>query len=216
MFTEDDEVQMTRKIYGLDVYFGIVKKEKLSLIDKIKKLLNIADEWIDYRYKCGFYDTNNFYDFNINPDEFFLEIVDKKYNIKNSLWNTVKSLGKNFIKDEFTIYGVLYGKNVHLHYNYGLETIEFVGCDIFENKNYVAPDAVKLIFDNQLNLPHIEILHTGEWSKSLQEQYSMDTIRIDDNDIPHAGIVIKHVSGDRNKIETIYNPKFRDYIEKHR
>jgi hypothetical protein len=214
MFTQDDEVQISRKMYGLDVYFGIVKKDNLSILDKIKKWLNIADEWIDYKYHSGIYHNNEFSDDSIHANEYFLRNIEKKYDIKNILWNTAKSLSKNHIKDEFTIYGIIYGNLIHSHYDYNLNSIEFVGSDIFESKNFLAPDVVKLIFDNLLHLPHVDILHTGEWSQELQEEYTNSFIENIGIEIPHAGIVIKHVSGDREKIQTIYNPKFRTYIQR--
>ena len=211
--TPDDEVQITRKMYGFNCYFGIVKKDKLSILDKIKKFLGFADEWIEYKYVYDIYDNGNFYDSKLiyNPD--LLEFIDNKYDIRTKLWNTVKGLSKNHIQDGFTIYGVAYGNGIHSIYNYNLDNIEFVGTDIFEHKNYVAPDLVKMIFDTVLDLPHVEIFHTGEWNKEIQDEYVYNNYIENTNDtIPHAGVIIKHVSGDREKICTIYNPEFMVFI----
>ena len=30
--------------------------------------------------------------------------------------------------------------------------------------------------------------------------------------MPHAGVVVKHVSGDREKMVSIFNPEFLDFI----
>lgn len=211
--TPDDEVQITRKMYGFNCYFGIVKKKKLSFIDKIKKLLGFSDEWIDYKYVTDIYDNGNFYDSKFLYNSDFLEFIETKYDIRNKLWNTVKGLSKNHIGDGFTIYGTAYGKGIHSIYDYNLDTIEFVGADIFENKNYIAPDLVKLIFDTVLDLPHVDIFHTGEWSKEIQDQCVYKNYVENTNDtLPHAGVIIKHVSGDREKIITIYNPEFMIFI----
>lgn len=213
--TPDDEVQMTRKIYGFNCYFGIIKKERLSLIDKIKKWLRIADEWIDYKYVYDIVDNGNFYDSKLNYNTDFFEFIETKYDLRNKLWNTVKGLTKNHIQEGFTIYGVVYGKDIHQSYDYGLSSMEFVGTDIFEDKNFIAPDLVKLIFDTVLDLPHIEILHTGEWDEEIQNQFVYKNYVENTNDtVPQAGIVVKHVSGDREKITTIYNPEFMVFIGK--
>jgi hypothetical protein len=50
MFTEDDIVEITRKIHGTNARYGIVKKTKLSLFDKVKKFFRLADKWIDYEF----------------------------------------------------------------------------------------------------------------------------------------------------------------------
>jgi asparagine N-glycosylation enzyme membrane subunit Stt3 len=213
--TPDDEVQITRKFYGFNCYFGIIKKEKLSILDKIKKWLKIADEWIDYKYVYDIQDNGNFYDNKLNYNSEFFEFIETKYDIRNKLWKSVKVLSKNFIKDGFTIYGTVYGKGIHSTFDYNLDTIEFVGTDIFENKNFVAPDSVKLIFDTVLDLPHVEIFHTGEWNKDIQDQYVYNNyVEGTNNTLPHAGVVVKHVSGDREKIVTIYNPEFMVFIGK--
>ena len=213
--TPDDEVQITRKMYGFNCYFGIVKKKKLSLLDKIKKFLKITDEWIDYKYIYGICKTDDFYDSKLNHNDEFLEFVENKYDIRNKLWDSVKGLSKNYIQDGFTIYGTIYGKDIHSSYNYNLDTIEFVGTSIFEHKNYVAPDAVKFIFDTILDLPHVEILHTGEWNKDIQDNYLYKNYVGNTNEtIPHAGLIIRHVSGDPEKVRTIYNPEFMIFIGK--
>lgn len=213
--TPDDEVQITRKMYGFNCYFGIVKKKKLSILDKIKKFLKIADEWIDYKYIYGICESDDFYDSKLNHNDEFLEFVENKYDIRNKLWDSVKGLSKNHIQDGFTIYGTIYGKDIHSSYNYNLDTIEFVGTGIFEHKNYIAPDAVKLIFDTILDLPHIEILHTGEWNKDIQDNYLYKNYVDNTNEtMPHAGLIIRHVSGDPEKVRTIYNPEFMIFIGK--
>jgi hypothetical protein len=53
MFTEEDLVEITRKIHGTNARYGIVKKSKLSFWDKVKKFFRLADKWIDYEYIYG-------------------------------------------------------------------------------------------------------------------------------------------------------------------
>lgn len=60
MFNEGDEVQITRKIHGTSSRYGIIKKPKLTIIDKIKLLLNNkfklggdSWKWIEYEFFIG-------------------------------------------------------------------------------------------------------------------------------------------------------------------
>ena len=68
MFSEDDVVEITRKIHGTNARYGIIKKTKLSVWDRFKKLIRVADKWIDYEYVYGSHnvekgsDTQGFYD----------------------------------------------------------------------------------------------------------------------------------------------------------
>jgi hypothetical protein len=216
--TPDDEVQITRKMYGMDCFFQIKKKIKLSFLDRLKKLFKIADEWIDYEYAYSYIyseSDSELKDYQMNPSYRNLKFIEDKYNMESVLWDTVKSLSRDFIGDEFTIYGVIFGKNAHKIYNYDMDTIEFSGTDVFVSKNLESPDAAKLIFDNLLKLPHVEILHTGEWNEELQNSFIYDNyIETTEKRIPHPGVVVKHVSGDREKVVTIYNPDFKLWIKR--
>ena len=50
LFTEEDDVQITRKMHGTNSRYGIVRKNKLSFFDKVKKFFRVADKWIGYEY----------------------------------------------------------------------------------------------------------------------------------------------------------------------
>ena len=86
MFTEEDLVEITRKVHGTNARYGIVKKSKLSFWDKVKKFFRLADEWIDYEYIYGSHncekgsDSQGFYSTDV-----WRTIADK-YNIKEKLW----------------------------------------------------------------------------------------------------------------------------------
>jgi RNA ligase (TIGR02306 family) len=91
MFTEDDFVEITRKIHGTNARYGIVKKTKLSLFDRVKKFFGLADSWIDYEYVVGSHnvekgsDSQGFYDTNV-----WYNIADE-LNIKRKLWQIVRA-----------------------------------------------------------------------------------------------------------------------------
>lgn len=60
MFTEEDEVEISRKIHGTNARYGIVKKIKLSFWDKVKLKLNSVlgiggDSWkyCDFEFVIG-------------------------------------------------------------------------------------------------------------------------------------------------------------------
>ena len=90
MFTEEDTVQITRKIHGTNARYGIVRKSKLSFWDKVKKFLRIADEWIDYEYIYGSHncekgsDSQGFYSTDV------WRTIAEKYSIKEKLWDYIK------------------------------------------------------------------------------------------------------------------------------
>jgi len=213
MFTENDMVEITRKIHGTNARYGIVRKTKLSLLDKIKKFF--GNKWIEYEFivgshnvekgseSQGFYDTNVWYD------------IEKKYDIKNKLWNYVKNemMGVE-IGDGITLYGEIYGAGIQKNYDYGLKEIEFVGFDVKENGEYLSVINARLMIKDTLELPYVNILHFGYWSQEIQDKYTFDNF-IPGTKIPHEGIVIKHISGERKGIAKVINPDYLIYGEKH-
>jgi RNA ligase (TIGR02306 family) len=60
MFTENDVVEITRKLHGTNARYGIVKKTKISLWDKIRLFLNSKFglggdkwKWCNYQFYIG-------------------------------------------------------------------------------------------------------------------------------------------------------------------
>jgi hypothetical protein len=210
MFTEEDEVEITRKIHGTNARYGIVKKTKLSLLDKIKKFF--GNKWIEYEFivgshnvekgseSQGFYDTNVWYD------------VEKKYDIKNKLWEYVKT-GAD-IGDGITLYGEIYGAGIQKGYDYGLKKIEFVGFDVKFSGEYLNTFESKEVIKSGLGLPYVEVLYFGNWSQKVQDKYVFNNF-IPGTKVPEEGIVIKHMSGERQKIAKVINPDYSIYSEKH-
>jgi RNA ligase (TIGR02306 family) len=213
MFNEEDDVQITRKIHGTNARYAVVKKVKLSLWDKVKKFLRIADKWIDYDYVYGSHnvekgsDSQGFYSTDV-----WREIGDK-YKIKEKLWNFVKL---NSLEDTglgITLYGEIYGAGIQKGYDYGLEEIKFVGFDIMIDGKYLDTLNTKLILTDLLRLPHVEELYVGKWSKEVQDKYVVNNF-IPGTKVPHEGIVVKSVSGERSKVSKVINPDYLIYSEK--
>lgn len=213
MFNEDDVVEITRKIHGTNARYGIVKKTKLSFWDKCKKFFRIADKWIDYEFVYGSHnvekgsDSQGFYSTDV-----WLEIANK-YSIKDKLWNYAKLMGIEDIGDGVILYGEIYGTGIQKGYDYGLHEIKFVGFDIKMKGEYLNMIRSVHIIENTLRLPHIEILHRGPWSQQIQDSFVFNNF-IEGTKIPHEGIVIKHVSGNRHKVAKVINPDYLIYSEK--
>jgi hypothetical protein len=215
MFTEEDSVQITRKLHGTNARYGIVKKTKLSFWDKCKKFLWLADVWIDYEFVYGSHnvekgsDTQGFYDTDV-----WREVADK-YDIKRKLWHYVDVMGwLTTIGSGITIYGEIYGPGIQKNYDYGLKELEFAVFDITINGKYQATTNVQVASEKCLRLPHVPVLFVGAWSQEIQDKYTFNNF-IEGTKIPHEGIVVKHVSGERNKIYKCINPDYLIYGEKH-
>lgn len=213
MFTEEDLVEITRKIHGTNARYGIVKKSKLTLWDTIKKFVT-RNPWIEYEYVYGSHnvekgsDSQGFYDTDVWAE------TAKKYNIKEKLWKYAKSNGPEMIGNGIVLYGEVYGAGIQKNYDYGLSEIEFCGFDIKINDEYQTTyDAWKITL-LELELPYVPILYYGDWSQEIQDQYTFNNY-IGNTKVPHEGIVIKHYTGERNKVAKVINPDYLIYGEKH-
>jgi RNA ligase (TIGR02306 family) len=211
MFTEQDSVEITRKIHGTNARYGIVKKSKLSIWDRIKKLF--GNKWIEYEFVVGSHnvekgsDSQGFYETNVWYE------IEKKYNIKAELWSYAKQIGKNEIGDGITLYGEIYGAGIQKGYDYGLKEIKFAGFDVKMNGEYLSVFRSFHIIRHALMLPYVQILHLGNWSQEVQDKYVFNNF-IEGTKIPEEGIVIKVFSGERNKVAKVINPDYLMYSEK--
>ena len=213
MFTEEDLVEITRKVHGTNARYGIVKKGKLSFWDKVKKFFRLADEWIDYEYIYGSHncekgsDSQGFYSTDV------WRTVAERDDIKDSLWDLAKMYGTKYIGEGIILYGEIYGAGIQKNYEYGLKEIEFVGFDIKENGEYQATGRTEFCVKNILKLPHVEVLYEGRWNQEVQDKFTFNNF-IEGTKVPHEGIVIKHISGERQKVAKVINPDYLIYGEK--
>jgi len=211
MFNEEDVVEVSRKIHGTNARYGIVKKNKLSIWDKVKRLF--GDKWIEYEYVYGSHnvekgsDSQGFYDSDV-----WRTIADK-YNIRERLWDLLK-LSKDIygIDSGIVIYGEIYGPGIQKNYDYGLTEIDYAGFDVTINGEYV-PLNRSFMYHNMLGLQYVPILDVGVWSQELQDKYVFD--KIEGTKVPHEGVVIKAVNGNRHKVAKVINPDYLIYGEKH-
>jgi RNA ligase (TIGR02306 family) len=211
IFNEDDIVEITRKIHGTNARYGIIKKTKPSLWDKVRKFF--GNEWAEYEFIYGSHnvekgsDSQGFYDTDV------WRTIGDELDIKNKLWKYVKLLSHpEKIGIGLIIHGEIYGKGIQKNYEYGLDTIKFAGFDVEENGKYLdGPHAFMWI--KTLDLDYVPVLDLDNWSQELQDKYTFNQF-IDGTKVPHEGIVIKHVSGDRRKVAKVINPDYHIYAEK--
>lgn len=209
MFTTEDVVQITRKIHGTNSRYGIVRKQKLTFFDRVKKFF--GNKWVDFEYVYGSHnvekgsDSQGFYSTDVWRE------VAEKYNIKEKLWNHFKSFVKTPDKS-FIIYGEIFGHGIQKNYDYGLNDIQFCVFDTVIDDSYVSSDfCYHLAY--VLDLIHTEVLYKGYWSQEIQDKFTFNNF-ISGTKVPHEGIVIKDITGDRKKIAKVINPDYLIYAEK--
>lgn len=212
MFTEEDEVEITRKIHGTNARYGIVKKKKISIWDKVKRFF--GNEWVEYEYVYGSHniekgsDSQGFYDTDV------WRTVADKYNIREKLWELFKAAKELYnINEGITIYGEIYGPGIQKNFDYGLKEIDYVGFDVTINGEY-CDTARSWAIQNILGLNYVPTLYYGNWSQETQDSFVFNTF-IEGTKIPHEGIVIKSLDGNRHKVAKVINPDYLIYGEKH-
>jgi RNA ligase (TIGR02306 family) len=211
MFNEEDRVSITRKLHGTNARYGIVRKKKLSLLDRVRKLF--GNKWVEFEYVYGSHnvekgsDSQGFYSTDV-----WRTIADE-YKIKEKLWEYVKEyfipqhLGSGVV-----IYGEIYGHGIQKNYEYGLQDMKFAGFDVEIDGTYQAFSNERVIFET-LGLPTVEVLYYGNWSKEDQNKHVFNNF-IEGTKVPHEGIVVKCLSGDRHKVAKVINPDYLIYGEK--
>jgi RNA ligase (TIGR02306 family) len=211
LFTEEDSVSITRKLHGTNARYGIVRKKKLSLLDRVRKFF--GNKWIEFEYVYGSHnvekgsDSQGFYSTDV-----WRTIADT-YDIKSKLWKLVKETGDTTVLgDGIILYGEIYGHGIQKNYEYGLNDIKFAGFDVELNGQYLRYDGEKEIFES-LDLPIVEVLYQGLWSKEEQDKHVFGNM-IEGTKIPHEGIVVKCLSGERHKVAKCINPDYLIYGEK--
>jgi RNA ligase (TIGR02306 family) len=214
LFTEEDGVQITRKLHGTNARYGIVKKSKLGFWNRVKKFVGIADEWIGYEYIYGSHncekgsDSQGFYSTDV------WRTSADSYKIKEKLWRAVKTRTVEEIGSGFVLYGEIYGAGIQKNYEYGLKDTRFAAFDLTIDGKYMDPEMTECIVEGVLELPHVEILYEGLWNQEVQDGFVFGNF-IDGTKVPHEGIVIKHVTGERNKVAKVINPDYLIASEKH-
>ena len=212
MFNETNDVVITRKIHGTNARYGIVKKSKLSIIDRVKKLF--GNKWIGYEYVYGSHnvekgsDSQGFYSTDVWSD------IAERYSIKDALWNYVKF---NFNPNNFglgiVIYGEIFGEGIQENYDYGFKEHKLESFDIQLDGKYLTDNEFQILNDELCICDTVEYLYTGKWSKEIQDKFVFNNF-IEGAKIPHEGVVVKENTGLRQRISKVINPEYLTYGEK--
>lgn len=213
MFTEDDVIEVSRKIHGTNARYGIVKKKKPRILDRIKKFF--GNPWADYEFVVGSHnvekgsDSQGYYDTNVWYD------IDKHLKIKQKMWTYVKRVhSPNTLGSGIILYGEIYGQGIQRGYDYGISGIQFVGFDVTINGKYLDVNKAFSTICLDLDLDYVDVVYMGPYDKEAIDMYVHNNY-IRGTKVPHEGVVVKHVSGQRNKIFKVINPEYLIFGEKH-
>jgi hypothetical protein len=212
MFNEDDEIEITRKIHGTNARYGIVKKAKLSLWDKVRRFF--GDKWVEFEYVYGSHNVEK----GSNSQGFYStdvwKTIAEKYHIKEKLWISFKELQDVYeIKSGIIIYGEIYGPSIQKNYDYGLKEIKYSGFDLTIDGRHMPCSTSYKYHVDILGLDYVPILYVGQWNSEIQTKFLYDGIP--GTKIPHEGVVIKALDGNRHKVAKVINPDYLIYGEKH-
>lgn len=210
MFTEEDDVVLTRKMHGSNARYGILKKTKLSFVDRIKKFF--GNKFVEYEYVYG---SHNVQKYGAEPGYYKNDVwaeVATRYEIKDTLWKIAKEriLAGTFEKG-MIVYGEVFGPGIQgKDYSYGCDKVEFQAFDIELNDEYLSDEAFKALCP----FPTVKVLYRGKWSKDVVDSFVMNQY-IEGTKTPHEGVVAKCKTGNRKKVAKFINPDYHTYAEKH-
>jgi len=140
--------------------------------------------------------------------------VNEKYDIKEKMWQHIKdTYNPEDLEQGFIIDGEIYGKGIQKNYEYGLDEIKFVGFDV-EVDGVYQPHLEETVHFDCLGLPSVEVLYKGTWNKEEQDKHVFNNF-IEGTKVPHEGVVVKSVTGERSKVAKIINPDYSIFSEKH-
>ena len=212
LFTEEDEVEISRKIHGTNARYGVVKKKKISLWDRVRKFF--GNEWVEYEFVYGSHnvekgsDSQGYYGTDV-----WKEVADK-YNIKENLWTLFRNYKEvGDIKEGIIIYGEIFGPGIQKNYDYGLTELKYNGFDVQIDGEYCDVKS-SFMLQSMLGLDYVPVLYYGKWSQEVQDSFVFNNY-IEGTKVPHEGVVIKHISGNRHKVAKVINPDYLIYGEKH-
>ena len=211
LFTEEDEVEISRKIHGTNARYGVVKKKKISLWDRVRKFF--GNEWVEYEFVYGSHnvekgsDSQGYYGTDV-----WKEVADK-YNIKENLWTLFRNYKEvGDIKEGIIIYGEIFGPGIQKNYDYGLTELKYNGFDVQIDGEYCDVKS-SFMLQSMLGLDYVPVLYYGKWSQEVQDSFVFNNY-IEGTKVPHEGVVIKHISGNRHKVAKVINPDYLIYGEK--
>lgn len=209
MFNENDDVVYTRKYHGTNARYGIVKKNKPSLWDRIKRFF--GGKYIDYDFVYGSHNIEK----GSSSQGFYSEDVWKRIadslHIKEKLeelYKNPKWIGRDM--ENIILYGEIYGPGIQKYYEYGEKELKIRFFDIEINGEYVDRDTFSYIIRG-LGWDIVDVLYTGKFNEELVSSFHSN---IPNTKVPHEGVVVASVDGSRNKIAKYINPAYLEFQSK--
>ena len=134
------------------------------------------------------------------------EKISNKFLIKDRLIHFIEK-NKINIGNGIILYGEIYGDGIQPKYHYGLKNdISILFFDTYLNNRYISHKENEKLYDN-LSLPYTIPLYIGKYDESKINEFVKDNF-INTTNIPHEGVVIKEISGDRKKVVKVINPDY--------
>lgn len=207
LFTETDEVSITRKIHGSNARFGIVKKTKFSLLERVLMYVGLSFYVKEYEYLVGSHNVQK----NRGSKGFYASDVWKHV---SDTWEMADKLNAacrdySLMGSGFTLYGEIYGPAVQKGYGYGIQGISVQFFDAVANGEYLTPEEFYDIA-RKLELPVVEQLYSGPFKQSIVDELLKQKIL--GSNTPHEGVVVK--SKDRSKVAKFINPEYLVFNDK--
>lgn len=211
IFEEGDQVCITRKIHGCNARYAILKKEP-SLWGKIKKFFGSKDMKIDYEYVYGSHNVQKI----AGVDGYYKSDVWAQVAEKNAMELTLWSIAEALLREGklgkgITLYGEVFGPGIQgKDYHYDETELSFRSFDIQLDGQYLSRSE----FERINPFAEATVLYKGPWSKEIQDSYVLNQY-IGNSKVPHEGVVVSCLTGDRRKIAKVINPEYHTYAEKH-
>lgn len=213
IFNENDDIVITRKIHGSNARYGILRKNKVSLWGKIRKLFGSKDMSIDYEYVYGSHNVQKYgtSDGGFYKTDIWAKAAERQA-IEPMLWITAQGLhDKGTLGKGIVIFGEVFGPGVQGEkYTYGEKEVAFQAFDIELDGEYVD----RKTFLDLCFTETVPLLYAGKWFPNIERRYVLNQF-INDTKIPHEGVVISSIDGNRQKMAKVINPEYHTYAEKH-
>ena len=213
MFTENDDVVVTRKYHGTNFRCGIVPKIKLTFIERVKKFfgVKINSHYFTYgSHNVNIGDRNKYTGW---YGEDIYQKISKQYGLEDRMWNIFKSTGSNSVE----LYGEIIGKGIQGQYDYGMSAQVLRIFDLQFDGNYMSAD---MFFNREITFLEgifkVDVLYQGKWDNNLQ-RFNKETWSNGKQDFPVEGIVVKdrYFTGKELKAYKMINPEYLIFSEKH-
>lgn len=212
IFNEDDDIKITRKIHGCNARYGIVRKPRITLWNRIQRLFGNRLAYYDYVY--GSHQTEK----GVNSVHFYDEDVwakiGEKYRIEEKLRDWALFLSKySELGEGVILYGEIYGPGIQKYYEYNLKELAFKLFDIKQNGEYINTDLFESHCINIYSIEFCDKYYEGKYDEEEIKKWQFNRF-IEGTKVPEEGVVVSSLDGDRAKIAKFINPAYLEFQSK--